>query len=67
MLIEAGVVANDENYLAARAFSFMGKVTTSASKWRLDASVTLWPLVPEGVLLPAAWHADGDDYVIVLF
>ena len=67
VLMVAGVLAGDSNYLAGRSFSLLSHVTDSASKWRLAVDVSLWPLEMGGVKLPAAWHEEGGDYVILLF
>ena len=67
MRVVAGVVASDgTSFVAGHSLSLVNAVTDAASKWRCDVSVRLWPL-DNGVQSPAAWHMDGDDYVILLF
>ena len=68
MLVVAGVAASDDGacFVAGHSLSLVNAVTAAASKWRGDGSVALWPLDSD-VQYPAAWHKDGDDYVILLF
>ena len=66
VLVNAGVVTNDDTFcVLGQSLSLVRQVTDSASSWRPGA-LSLWQLSPLCVSTPAAWHRDGDLFVILI-
>ena len=67
VLVSAGVVADDQTFhILGYAGAFVDQVTDSAWSWR-RGDLRLFKMQPLCVALPAAWHLDGELYVIIAF
>ena len=67
MLLVAGVVAENGCFsMIGHSMAFVRKVTDSASAWQRGALAN-YEIDPLCVRLPAAWHSEGTDYVVLSF